>query len=486
MDRNYALIKKSLLVLLITVLLTTTFALAQDPNTLAEDTKEGSISTSAARTVDAYTMEDMEVIMDYIELFYYQEVSEQELLEGAYKGLFNALDNHSVYFTPDEFEEFTVSTTGSFGGIGIRISEDGDYIRIIAPIAGTPGERAGLKSGDLIVSVDGVDIAGWSSEQAVSVMRGEPGTEVTLGILREGASEPVDVVIVREIIEINPVEYEMREDNIGYLKIVEFNEHVSEHVDEAMAHFEANGAEGIVIDLRNNPGGSLQEVIEVADYFVPKGEIIVSVDYRTLEDEVYRAKRDNVDLPVAVLINGGSASASEILAGAIQDNGTGVIVGTTSYGKGTVQSLIPMANGGGIKLTIAEYMTPSDTKINGIGIEPDVVVTNMTAEDLKAVENFVPMAEDGIFENGDVGLNIYGAQQRLNFLGYQVSVDGQMGPQTEQAIIKFQEDKGLIVNGLLNYETTTALNTAVLDMYTVGENDLQFEEAVKLVNANKQ
>ncbi len=327
-------------------------------------------------------------LLKLIKANYAYEVTEKQLIEGAMKGLFYNLDDYSNYYTEEEFKELNEIVSGDFGGIGIHIIEKNGNIEVVTPIKDTPGFKAGIQPGDIIVSVDDADIKGITSKKATELMRGEPGTKVKLGIVREGEPKVLYLDIVRELITINPIEYEILKDNIGYIKITEFNNHTLENVLKAMGHFNINKVDKIIFDVRNNPGGSLSEVINVLRFLVPRGPI-VHVKYSDGEIETHYSYNDEVNFKLAVLVNKGSASASEIFAGAIQDTKVGTIIGTTTFGKGTVQTIVPLVNGGGIKLTIAEYLTANQNPVNKIGIKPDIVVENTTKEDLqlkKAIE----------------------------------------------------------------------------------------------------
>lgn len=418
-------------------------------------------------------------IMNLIQGYYVEEVETSDLIEGAYKGMFDVLDRHSVYLPPVEYEEFSNSLDGDFSGIGVHITRDGDYLGVIAPIEGTPAYDAGIQSGDVIVSVDGVDIKGWTMEKAIAKIRGERGTLVVIGVRRPGLADIIEFPIIREDIDIKHVTYELLENGIGYMEIESFAAGVSVEVGKGIDFFEANNAKGMVLDLRGNPGGSLEEAIGIADYFLEKEQPIVFIDYRAEEDVEYVAKYDKIDMPLVVLIDGGSASASEIVTSAVQDNAVGTIVGTTSYGKGTVQTIVNLTNGAGAKITIAEYFSPLRKTINEVGITPDFMVENVKA-DVEYVD-FAPMIEGGTFTIGSKGLDVYGAQQRLNFLGYQVIADGLFGKATEKAILAFQSNEKLEVSGHLDLKTKQHIKEKVRDYIITGEKDFQLEEAVEII-----
>lgn len=303
---------------------------------------------------------------------YVEDVPVDTLMTGAVKGMVNSLgDPHSIYMDPKMYKEFMIETEGSFGGVGIVLGAKDKVLTVISPIEGTPGEKAGIKSGDEIVKIDGQDTKGLALDEAVSKIRGPEGTKVTLTIRR--GQETKDYALTRSNIQIKTVSGKMLPDNVGYIRISMFNENTGSDLAKKYQELEKEGMKAIVLDLRDNPGGLLDESVKVANKFVPKGPV-VSVITRDGRRDTSTSNLDAVKYPCAVLINGGSASASEIVAGAVQDTGAGTLVGTKSYGKGSVQTLMRLDKDDAIKLTIAKYYTPKDRSINGIGIEPDVKV----------------------------------------------------------------------------------------------------------------
>ncbi|AZR72203.1 peptidase S41 [Anoxybacter fermentans] len=307
--------------------------------------------------------------------FYVDEVDSDRLINAAIRGMVEELDPFSAYLEPEEYEDLqTDLLEGVFGGIGIVITIRDGKLTIISPIKDTPGEAAGLQAGDIILEVDGKSTEGISTDTAVKWMRGEPGTKVILTIKR-GDEEPKKYEIIRGLIEVPYIDYELREDKIGYIDIFQFGSGVGQDVQEVMKEFASNGVKGIILDLRNNPGGLLNEAVNVASSFIEKGPI-VHIRQRDGVKETLWVNRfiKHYDYPLVVLVNGGSASASEIVAGAIQDTGVGVLVGTRTFGKGTVQNVIPLSDGSAFKITTARYYTPNDRFIHEDGIEPDVVV----------------------------------------------------------------------------------------------------------------
>lgn len=348
----------------------------------------GTLASSESEYNLKEDIEFLEKLVEFIKYQYAYEITDKELMEGAFKGLFSSLDDYSNYYTENEFKDLTESLIGDFGGVGIVITEKENYIVVVSPIEGAPGFKAGIKPEDIIVSVDDVDIKGHTSSKVANLIKGEPGTQVKLGIKREGEEKILYFTLTREIIEINPVEYKILENNIGYIKISEFNSHALENVMKAVTEFENKKVKKVIFDLRNNPGGNLDEVLHILRLIVPEGPLVHIKDSRgDLRTHYSYAK--SLRYKLTVLVNEGSASASEIFAGAVQDRGVGTIIGTTTFGKGTVQTLFPLVNGAGLKITTAEYLTPNKNPVNKIGIKPDILVENTTEEDLqlkKAIE----------------------------------------------------------------------------------------------------
>lgn len=318
---------------------------------------------------------------------YVDKMTDEELIERAINGMLTSLDPHSGYLDEKDFAEMQVQTRGEFGGLGIEVTMDNGLIKVVSPIDDTPASRAGLKPGDYITHLDDEAIVGFTLSEAVDKMRGKVGSDIKLTIRREGETDPIDVTLTRAIIKIQSVKYEVLEDNIGYIRITQFNQNTDTGVQKAINDIKATVGDnllGYIIDLRNNPGGLLDQAISVSDEFLDKGEI-VSTRGRNEVD----TKRDNAtpgDLadgkPIVVMINGGSASASEIVSGALQDHRRAILLGTKSFGKGSVQTVIPLQGHGAMRLTTARYYTPSGRSIQAEGIEPDIVVPEAKVEEL--------------------------------------------------------------------------------------------------------
>lgn len=419
-------------------------------------------------------LKKLDNLITIIQTYYYKDVKVSDLIDGAIKGMFGALDKHSTYFTPEEYKGFTSNITGEFAGVGIYIENSDDYIRVISAIKDTPGFRAGILPGDLIVDVDGKDIKGYATEQAAVLMKGEAGTKVKIGIRREGVADIIFMDITREVIKINPVEYEILPDNIGFIKITQFNGHVVENLNKAMAEFKAKHVKGLVIDVRNNPGGLLDEVIEVCQQLIPKGPI-VSIKYKNKPQETYSSTLAKAPYKIVMLVNEGSASASEIMAAAIKESNTGKLVGTKTYGKGTVQTVLTLTDGSGLKITIANYLTPKGFSLDGIGIMPDFEVQNTAAD---AINEYAPINVGKSLKLKDVSLDVLALQQRLKALGYKVgSLDGVFGRGTLTIVQKFQADNKLKLDGSIDADDIKVLNAKFESL--TGSKDAQLDKAVE-------
>jgi carboxyl-terminal processing protease len=336
------------------------------------------------------TYEDLRSFVDVLNVIkknYVDEVKTKDLVSGAIKGMLSSLDPHSGYMSPEAFKEFQVETKGEFGGLGIQISMKDSILTVIAPIEDTPAYMAGIKAGDKILKIDGESTKNMSIQDAVSKMRGPKGKPVTLNIFREGWTEPKDIPIVRDIIKIKSVKAKMLKDEIGYIKLTQFQEMTSDDLTKALKDLKEKGMKSIILDLRNDPGGLLNSAVDVAGQFLPPKKLVVYIKGRTGDKIEYFTEGDDptyTDLPMVVLVNQGSASASEIVAGALKDWNRAVIVGVQTFGKGSVQTLIPLSDGAGLRLTTAKYYTPSGVSIQNVGITPDIIV-KLEAKDGKGI-----------------------------------------------------------------------------------------------------
>lgn len=326
-------------------------------------------------------------VLYLVEAQYYREVDSEKLIHGAIKGMMETLDPHSNFLAADVFEKMQVETSGEFGGLGIEVSQKDGIIYVITPIDDTPAYRAGLQAGDKIVEIDHESTIGMSLEDAVNKMRGKPRSKVTVGVVREGEEGVKNLEMKREVIKIKPVKFDLVQDNYAFLRLTQFQKRSAKSIRGALKKLNGKakkngGLKGIVLDLRSNPGGLLDEAVEVASIFLKEG-IVVSTEGRDPKDRVLRyvVKTGDkyLDLPIAVLINGASASASEIVAGALQDHKRAIIMGSQSFGKGSVQTVAKIDESNGLKLTIAQYMTPKGKKIQAIGIKPDINLDEVDA-----------------------------------------------------------------------------------------------------------
>ena len=315
----------------------------------------------------------LERVIEEIQRNYVKEVDRSTLLKGAISGMVEALDDpYSMYMDSSHYQDLKIHTQGTFGGIGITVGVKDKFITVIAPIEGSPGDKAGIRSGDRITRVNGKEIVGLPLDKAVEMIRGPEGTQVTLTILRD-QDQTFEVTVTRATIEVPTVEGKLRDGGIGYIRIYTFNEKTAQRLNEVLKQLKGQGARGIVLDLRHNPGGRLDSAIKVAEAFVPRGPIVHIVDRHGVK-ETYNSASDGLGLPLVVLVDQGSASASEIVAGAIQDRRLGLLVGGKTFGKGTVQSIIDLEAGTGLKLTTAQYLTPNGRAINDVGLTPDIQV----------------------------------------------------------------------------------------------------------------
>ncbi len=337
--------------------------------------QEGAGETSVYEQLDLFGD-----IFERIRVQYVEEVEDKELIEAAISGMLQSLDPHSSYLSPDDAAAMRVQTRGEFGGLGIEVTQEEGFVKVVSPIDGTPAEEAGIEAGDFITHVDSESVLGLSLDEAVDLMRGPVGSEIVITVVREGADEPFDVSIIRDTITLTAVRART-EGKTAVLRVTTFNDQTYDNLAAGLEEqIEAAGGveniEGIVLDLRNNPGGLLNQAIKVSDAFLDKGEIVSTRGRNPEDGERFNATPGDLaeDLPMVVLINGGSASASEIVAGALQDHHRAIVVGTKSFGKGSVQTVMPLRGSGAMRLTTARYYTPSGRSIQALGVSPDIIV----------------------------------------------------------------------------------------------------------------
>jgi len=316
-------------------------------------------------------------VLSLIQANYVDETKPRDLIYGGIKGMLETLDPHSSFLSPDIFKEMQVETQGSFGGLGIEITVKDRQLTVVAPIEGTPADRAGLHPGDRIVKIDGNPTKDMTLIEAVKKLRGPKGTSVTLTILREESPGPFELTLVREVIEVKSVRAKDLGDGIAYIRIASFQERTGKDLLKAIEQFQKNGISALVLDLRNDPGGLLNQAVQVSDLFLDKGQLIVYTEGRIKNQDLRFSAEHGAQVPkvpMVVLVNGGSASASEIVAGAMQDWKRALVLGTKTFGKGSVQTVIPLSDGSGLRLTTAKYYTPKGRSIHGTGIVPDIIV----------------------------------------------------------------------------------------------------------------
>ena len=370
---------------------------------------------------------------------YVEPVEDRKLFTSAISGMLAGLDPHSSYLDADAFNDLQVGTQGEFGGLGIEVNSEDGFVKVVSPIEDTPAARAGIKSGDLIIKIDKESTKGMSLNDAVKRMRGKPKTQITLTVARKGETKPLVFVIVREVIRVQSVKSKMLDGGIGYLRVTQFQEHTAENVGKSLATMTQGGAlKGLVLDLRNDPGGLLHSAIGVSAAFLPAGQVVVSTKGRTEDakreyiaspedymrgtgdDFVRKLPASVLTVPMVVLVNAGSASASEIVAGALQDHKRAVLLGTQTFGKGSVQSILPLANNTAIKLTTARYYTPSGRSIQATGIVPDFVVEETANGDSPGFQ----------LREADLGRHLLNDQERAAAAGAAASTSASVAPKT--------------------------------------------------------
>lgn len=454
-------------------------------------------------------------IMDMIKEQYKGQLDDRQLMQGAVSGMLNSLDPYTTFFTPTEADGFMGTINGTFSGIGVSLELSGDYIVVTGVFSDSPAEKAGIIQGDKIVEADGKSLVGKTTDEAVSLISGDTGTKVRLGISRNGKPEVLYFDITRETIKVNPVHYEIR-NGIGYIKLDMFNENTDEFINKALEEMQKSKVTKLVLDLRDNPGGEVNQAVAVAQKFVPKG-IITTLDYKSdnYADMEYRSWLDAPEYKLAVLVNGMSASASEIVAGAIQDTAAGKLIGTKTFGKAKFQGIIPILTpeafdkyekqlgvklvdayelidkyevepleseiSGYAKMTLGLYYTPKGRMIDGVGLEPDYAVADpkpVNGIDANGVQKLTGTVKPGL---NDMGVDVYNAEKILKLLGYSTDApDTRLDDKTFKAIKEFQKSSKLYSYGVLDFSTQKALNDK-LDTIIL-QADSQYAKAVEVLN----
>jgi len=372
-------------------------------NVLAEREDEQSAQSLPLRELHTFAEVFGKIKEEYVE-----PVDDKELIDSAVRGMLAGLDPHSAYLDPDEYKELRVGTSGQFGGLGIEVGMEDGFVKVIAPIDDTPAQRAGVQAGDLIIKLDEKPVKGMTLTDAVKIMRGKPGTVIRLTIVREGLEAPITVDITRAIIKVKSVKSNLLEPGFGYVRITSFQSHTGENLVRALGELKRDSdgeLKGLVLDLRNNPGGVLDAAVAVSDTFLTDGLIVYTEGRRRDSELQFKANPPDIlkGAPLVVLVNGGSASASEIVAGALQDHKRAVIMGQQTFGKGSVQTVLPMASGAAVKLTTARYYTPLGRSIQAEGIKPDIKLERLQIAKVDSAQQFESVKEADLSHHLDNG-----------------------------------------------------------------------------------
>ncbi len=464
------------------------------------------ISTVSAKTLADYlpidttdgekVAEFYDNLLNYIMKYYKYDISREEMLTAAVtailkehpelleefgKGTFEALDENSMYYNEEEFATRLEDVSGVYVGIGINVHYDEEYVILGEAIEGAPAEGSGLKVGDRVIAVDGVNVKGYGLDKVTDLIKGVAGTSVEITVLRNG--EEYTYTIKRAEIKINPVTYKLIDGtDVGYVKISSFNANTGEAFAKVMNEFNEKGVKKVILDLRNNLGGYLSAAIEVASYFIPDGELIATEEYKNEKNNQYHHAKDTpCKFKAVVLINEYSASASELVSGAIKDYKAGYIVGQTSYGKGTVQTYVPLRSNHYMWMTVAEYYTPSHKVIHKSGIDPDYFVTNkLEPFDMSTV---TPYEITRVLKVGDKGSDVKCLKERLSALGFKLEINETYDLQTADLIKQFQKNTKLFPYGVADFTTQIKINDVLKE--TKVEVDKQLEKAISLAEKMK-
>ena len=408
---------------------------------------------------------------------YIEPVEEETLIRGSVEGMLRSLeDPHTMYLTPESLRELLIHTTGSFSGIGVEITGGEGEVLVLRVINESPAQRVGMLPGDRIVKVDEQNVAGMGVDEVASILRGPGGTAVDVGIQRSGEAELLTLTIIRAEVERETVFTDILEDSIGYIQITSFDQQTGTDFKVALDRLEQEDLNGLILDLRDNPGGIVDEAIEVGNLIVPAGEITRVVDRDGNVRERYMSQAQPRDYPIVVLINEHSASAAEIIAGALQDSGNAPLVGAPSFGKATVQHLQYLSDGGGLRYTIAKYLTPAGHDLHQNGLQPDIVVDLPPEYYLQ----YRPIPRD--LQDGDMGEKVLLLQEMLYFLGFSLEKTGVYDSVTREALVQFQRHEGLSANGSLDITTRERLRSVLGER--ARETDTQLQAAKELLKGN--
>ncbi|CAH0275899.1 Carboxy-terminal processing protease CtpA [Peribacillus sp. Bi96] len=413
---------------------------------------------------------------DTIKDNYYEEIDEDKLVDGAINGMINSLDDpYSAYMDKKEASSFHESISSSFEGIGAEIQEQDGQIMVVSPIKGSPAEKSGIKPNDIILSVDGKSVEGLSSSEAVLKIRGKKGTKVDLSISRAGESAPIELTIKRDTIPIETVYAEMLDDGVAKIQVTSFSEHTVQELKTALEEMSKKDMKGLVLDLRGNPGGLLDQAIDMASLFIPNGEVVLQVEERSGNKEVYKSKNDGeLKIPIAVLIDDGSASASEIVAAAVSESADIPLIGVKSFGKGTVQTAQDFDDGSNFKYTAAKWLTPKGNWIHKKGIKPDI---NVKLPDYASLPYISPDKE---LKASDSSSEVKAAEEMLKVAGHDPGkIDGFFDQETTNAVKAFQRDQKINETGTIKDDTTVKLMQVIREK--ILKNDTQVKKAVEVV-----
>ncbi|MGE7766125.1 S41 family peptidase [Peribacillus sp. NPDC096540] len=413
---------------------------------------------------------------DTIKDKYYEEIDQDKLVDGAINGMIKSLDDpYSTYMDKKEASSFHESISSSFEGIGAEIQEQDGKIMVVSPIKGSPAEKAGVKPNDIILSVDGKSLEGLSSSEAVLKIRGEKGTKVDLSITRAGKAEPIALTIKRDTIPIETVYAEMLDDGVAKIQVTSFSEHTVQELETALNDMSKKDMKGLILDLRGNPGGLLDQAIDMASLFIPNGEVVLQVEERSGKKDVYKSKNNGeLKVPVVVLIDDGSASASEIVAAAVSESADIPLIGVKSFGKGTVQTAQDFKDGSNFKYTAAKWLTPKGNWIHKKGIKPDIKVN------LPDYASLPFISPDKELKASDSSSEVKAAEEMLKAAGYNPGkIDGFFDEETTNAVKEFQKEQKIKETGIIKDDTTVKLMQVIREK--ILENDTQVKKAVEVL-----